>query len=79
MVLNHDSDYFPILLQFELYLAKAKLQLGKAWKKANFELVTIITTQELLFPSKLIILDWIDIYSDYLVDFTQRLVNLAIP
>ena len=78
MALNHGSDYFLILLQFKLCLAKAKLQLGRAWKKADFELVAIITAQELLFPGELTTLDRIDIYSDYLVDFTQRLVDLAV-
>jgi len=69
MVLDHGSDYFLILLQFELHLAKTKLQLVKAWKKADLELVTITTTQELSLPNELIILDQIDIYSNYLVDF----------
>ena len=69
MVLDYGSDYFPILLQFELYLVRAKLQPVKAWKKADLKLVVIITTQELSFPNELIILDQINIYSDYLVDF----------
>ena len=79
MALDHGSDHFPISLQFELCPAKAKLQPGRAWKKANFELVAITTAQELLLPGKLTTSDRIDTYSDYLVDFTQRLVDLAVP
>ena len=79
MALDYGSDYFPILLQFELYLARAKLQPARAWKKADLELVVITTIQELFFPDELIILDQIDIYSDYLVGFIQRLVNLTVP
>ena len=79
MVLDHGSNYFFILLKFELYLAKAELQLSRAQKKADFELVVIIITQKLLFSGKLTTLDRINIYSDYLVDFTQRLVDLAVP
>ena len=79
MVLDHGSDYFLILLQFELHLAKTKLQLVKAWKKADLELVIIITTQEFSFLNELIILNQINIYSNYLVGFTQRLVDLTVP
>ena len=78
MVLDYGSDYFPILLQFKLCLAKAKLQLGRAWKKADFELIIITITQEFLFSGELTILDRIDIYSNYLVDFTQKLVDLTV-
>jgi len=78
MVLDHGSDYFPILLQFELYLAKTKLQPAKAWKKADLELITITIIQELFFPNELIILNQINIYSNYLVDFIQRLVDLTV-
>jgi len=79
MVLDYGSDYFPISLQFELHPAKAKLQLARAWKKADLELVAITTTQKLSLPNELITLDQIDIYSNYLVGFTQRLVDLTVP
>jgi len=78
IALDYGLDYFSILFYFKFCLAKAKLQLSKAWKKADFELVAITTTQELLFSSELTTLDRIDIYSDYLVDFTQRLVDLVV-
>ena len=78
MVLDYGLDYFFILLQFELYLVRAKLQLARAWKKADLELVAITTTQELFLFDELIILDQIDIYFDYLVGFIQRLVDLTV-
>ncbi len=79
MALDHGSDHFPVSLQFELCPARAKLQPARAWKKADFELIAITTTQELLLPGELTTSDRIDIYSDYLIDFTQRLVDLAVP
>jgi len=79
MVLDYGSDHFSISLQFELHPTRAKLQPAKAWKKADLELVIITTTQKLFFPNELIILDQINIYSNYLVGFTQRLVNLKVP
>ena len=78
MILDYDSDYFFILLQFEFCLVKVKLQLSRAWKKADFELVVIIIAQEFFFSSELTTLDRIDIYFNYLVDFTQKLVDLVV-
>jgi hypothetical protein len=77
--LNHGSDHLPISLQFELSPARTQPQLTRAWKKADFDLILTTTTQELLLPGGLTTLDQIDIYADYLVNFTQGLVNLAVP
>ena len=41
--------------------------------------MALVTAQELLVPGELTAPEQIDEYSDYLVDFTQRLVDLAVP
>ena len=68
--LNHSSDHLPVSLQFELCPTRTQPQLARAWKKADLALIAVTTTQELLLPGNLTTLDQIDIYSDYLVNFT---------
>jgi hypothetical protein len=77
--LDHGSDHFPISLQFELYPARAKPQPARAWKKADFDLILTTTTQELTLPIELATVDYIDAYSNYLIGFIQKLVDLAVP
>jgi hypothetical protein len=77
--LDHSSDHFPISLQFELSIARTQPQPTRAWKKTDFDLVALTTTRELLPPGELSTPQQIDTYSDYLIDFTQRLVDLAVP
>src|SRR5882757_3475466 len=77
--LDHGSDHFPISLQFELSPARAQPQPARAWKKADLDLIATTTTQELLLPSDLTTPDQIDTYSDYLVNFTKGLVDVAVP
>src|SRR6187402_3869362 len=77
--LDHGSDHFPISLQFDLCPTKAAPQPLRAWKKANLDLIITTTTQELRLPGDLITISQIDVYTDYLIDFTQHLVDLAVP
>ena len=42
--LNYSFDHFPISLQFELRPTKTKIQLTKAQKKINFNLIATTTT-----------------------------------
>src|SRR3979411_1924013 len=77
--LDHGSDHLPVSLQFELCPARAKPQPARAWKKADFDLIATTTAQELLLPGELSTFGQIDMYSDYLVNFIQRLVDLAVP
>ena len=77
--LDHGSDHFPVSLQFELYPARAEAQPTRAWKKADRDLVLTTTNQCLLLPGQMPSSSYINTYTDYLVTFTQDLVEKAVP
>jgi hypothetical protein len=76
--LDHSSDHFPVLLQFELSIPRTQPQPTRAWKIADFDLVALTTAACLLLPGEMTTPEQVDTYSKYLIDFTQGLVDLAV-
>ena len=76
--LDFGSDHYPIASEFELESIRVEPQRRRKWKNMDFDTVAA-SAQHLSLPQDLSSSYDVDKYAEYLVHFTQNLVNQTVP